>query len=781
MLIRPLKTEDRYTSAANTGQSPTSQLGEGRFRTAPFTLWTDRMMTHFIKGGGIAIILTVLAIFVFIFTQTLPLFRSARVTPNQTLQLPREIQPAILGVDEWGELPYVVDDAGSLTMVSGHNGQLVYQEKFSELLDAPVAAVAKHFLPGQHTFYAGTADGRIARLSLSFKPVFRGDQREIKPELEAGELYSIHETPFPVRLIAGAGHEEHRLVAAVLTLPDEKEALKVTRLVRERSLFGAGEESIEEVYDLSSSLKGRIEKISVSSTGDEFVVLTEEGRIYYFVYENDEPHLRQTFSPFSEERDRRVASMNYLNGDVTLVLTNSQGLVRLYSLFVAEGQPNRMYYATKEFPALKAGATFFARSLRNKAFLLGSGTEFFLGYATTAAVRWKGETTAPVRDAVLSSKYDQFFLLNSANQILSYKLDDPHPEAGWKAFAEKVWYEGYPEPDFVWQSTGGTDDFEPKLSLVPLLLGTLKGTFYAMLFALPLALLAALYTSQFAHLSFKRFIKPTMEIMASLPSVVLGFLAALWLAPLIEDKIPSLLLCLIFVPCAVLLFGQGVGYLPNRLRMQLKSGSEWLIVIPVIVAAASAGWALGPWLERTFFVVQDPQTGVKIADFRLWWPTVTGLPFEQRNSLVVGFMMGFAVIPIIFTIAEDSLSNVPKSLTSASLALGASRWQTAMRVVLPTAFPGIFSAVMVGLGRAIGETMIVVMATGNTPVMDFNIFSGMRTLSANIAVELPEAPYLGTLYRTLFLGATLLFMMTFVLNTIAEVIRQRLRTKYRVL
>ncbi len=136
--------------------------------------------------------------------------------------------------------------------------------------------------------------------------------------------------------------------------------------------------------------------------------------------------------------------------------------------------------------------------------------------------------------------------------------------------------------------------------------------------------------------------------------------------------------------------------------------------------------------------------------------------FDQRNCLVVGFAMGFAVIPIIFTISEDALSNVPQRLISASLALGATRWQTAMRVVLPTASPGIFSAIMIGFGRAVGETMIVLMATGNTPVLDWNIFTGMRTLSANIAVEIPEAPYGGTLYRVLFLAGLLLFAATFV-------------------
>jgi phosphate transport system permease protein len=143
--------------------------------------------------------------------------------------------------------------------------------------------------------------------------------------------------------------------------------------------------------------------------------------------------------------------------------------------------------------------------------------------------------------------------------------------------------------------------------------------------------------------------------------------------------------------------------------------------------------------------------------------------------------MGFAVIPIIFTIAEDSLANVPQHLVAGSLALGATRWQTALWIVLPTASPGIFSAIMIGFGRAVGETMIVLMATGNTPVMDWSIFNGFRALSANIAVELPEAPEGGTLFRVLFLAALLLFVMTFVLNTIAELVRLKLRRKYRYL
>jgi len=165
-------------------------------------------------------------------------------------------------------------------------------------------------------------------------------------------------------------------------------------------------------------------------------------------------------------------------------------------------------------------------------------------------------------------------------------------------------------------------------------------------------------------------------------------------------------------------------------------------------------------------------------DLRTWLSREAGISYDQRNAMVVGCAMGFAVIPTIFSIAEDAIYGVPKSLSDGSLALGATPWQTLVGVILPTASPGMFSAVMIGLGRAVGETMIVLMATGNTPIMDWNLFEGMRTLAANIAVEMPESAMNSSHYRILFLAALVLFMFTFVVNTGAELIRQRLREKY---
>jgi phosphate transport system permease protein len=165
-------------------------------------------------------------------------------------------------------------------------------------------------------------------------------------------------------------------------------------------------------------------------------------------------------------------------------------------------------------------------------------------------------------------------------------------------------------------------------------------------------------------------------------------------------------------------------------------------------------------------------------DMRHWLTFSAGIDFDQRNAMVIGFAMGFALIPTIFSVTEDAIYNVPTYLVNGSLALGASGWQTLIGVVIPTASPGIFSAVMLGFGRGVGETMIVLMASGNTPLMQMNLFEGMRTLAANLAIEMPEAAVSSSHYRVLFLAGLVLFIFTFVFNTLAEVVRQRMRRKY---
>ena len=263
-------------------------------------------------------------------------------------------------------------------------------------------------------------------------------------------------------------------------------------------------------------------------------------------------------------------------------------------------------------------------------------------------------------------------------------------------------------------------------------------------------------------------VKPTIEIMEALPTVVLGFLAGLWLAPFVEKHLPGIFCLLILLPIVPVAFAYLWSRLPANLRHRVPDGWEAALLIPVVCLTGLIAIALSQPVEILFFDGNMPQ----------WLNNKLGISYDQRNSLVVGFAMGFAVIPTIFSISEDAIFSVPKHLTVGSLALGATPWQTMVRVVLLTASPGIFSAIMIGLGRAVGETMIVLMATGNTPIIDFNIFQGFRALSANIAVEMPESEVNSTHYRILFLAALVLFIFTFMFNTIAELVRQRLRTKY---
>jgi phosphate transport system permease protein len=391
-----------------------------------------------------------------------------------------------------------------------------------------------------------------------------------------------------------------------------------------------------------------------------------------------------------------------------------------------------------------------------------------LMYSTSERTLWSGR--APVQDATsiaYAPKADGALVAGAAGAA-GLTIVAPHPEVSLKALFGKVWYEGYEKPEYSWQSSSGTEDFEPKLSLTPLLYGTLKGTFYSLLLAVPFGVLSAMYASQFLHPSLRSVVKPIVEIMASLPSVVLGFLAGLWLAPLLERVLPALALLVLVVPPAVILAGWTWERATRRFGARIPVGTEVFFFAVVLALAGASCLSLEPAIERT----------VLGGTFPTWLLRAFSVRYDQRNAIVVGLAMGFAVTPIIFAIAEDALSNVPRNLVSGSLALGASRWQTVTRVVLPTASPGIFAAVMVGFGRAVGETMIVLMATGNTPIMELSPFNGFRTLSANIAVEIPEAPAGGTLYRTIFLAALALFVLTFAVNTAAELVRQRLRRKY---
>jgi len=742
-------------------------------------------MRHLIRIGGLGIIVSVLAIFIFILVQVLPLFFNAEVKPLAIFRTNPQSLGAI-GLDEWGEIPFLATTDGRVAFFDSAKPNT--QAQWISPLAGEGPWKLYRYYPDTQTLLYGDATGQARWLQLKFSPEFVEGVRTIHYDFELSPTFSLTSNQDPRipgpegRLLDLAlGGKDGEYVLASLQAVGDNTSLNLLPLSRQESLLGEGtlEPGVRQV--LLDTFPSPPVLLRINETGTALLLALTSGEVQYLVRGGEGWTQKPGFFPFKDKGDPAIASMDFLLGDASVYFTQADGTNVIFSLLIPDGESERRWVQVKQFPQLPGGGEHFVKSLRNRAFLVTSGRHASLDYGTTEKVRWEQDFTGALTGAALSKKYHRLALFEAPDRFQLFELKDPHPEGGWKAFFGKVWYEGAPKPQYVWQSSGGSDAFEPKLSLIPLIVGTFKGTLYALLFAVPIALLSAIYTSQFLEPNLKKLIKPIMEIMASLPSVILGFLAALWLAPRIENSVPSLMLVILVLPLAVLAFGALLHKLPRAWRAWIKPGREWLWLIPLLCLVSWAAWEAGPYLERLVFTVPDPQTGGVIADFRLWWTAKTGTPFEQRNSLVVGLIMGFAVIPIIFTLAEDSLSAVPNSLRSASLALGASRWQTAFRVILPAATAGIFSAIIIGFGRAVGETMIVLMATGNTPIMDFDIFTGMRTLSANLAVELPEAPFQSTLYRTLFLGALVLFLMTFGVNSIAEIMRQRIRKKFRAL
>ncbi len=499
-----------------------------------------------------------------------------------------------------------------------------------------------------------------------------------------------------------------------------------------------------------------------------FLVGVDGALSFYDIADWDEgPELVQHLSLLSG--GAALTDIQFLAGDISLLVGTSDG--RIAQWFpVRDDNGQRVLTHIREFDDMGGAVRHITAEYQRKGFL-AVDAEGDVGIFHSTAHRTLLVQPITRRGALqqlaINSRGDAALLVEPGKAHF-YAIDNEYPEISWSSLWGKVWYESYPEPDYVWQSSSASNDFEPKLSLVPISFGTLKAAFYAMLVAMPLAIMGAIFTANFMSSRLRRTVKPTIEIMEALPTVILGFLAGLWLAPYLENHLPGIFSLLLLMPVGLLFAAWSWRMLPDHVRHRIPDGWEPLLLIPVVVLLAWACMEVSPWIEATLFG----------GDIRIWLKQELGIDYDQRNSLVVGLAMGFAVIPTIFSISEDAIFAVPKHLIQGSLALGATPWQTLVRVVLLTASPGIFSAVMIGMGRAVGETMIVLMATGNTPVMDFSIFQGMRTLSANIAVEMPEAELGSTHYRVLFLAALVLFGFTFIVNTAAEVVRQRLRKRY---
>ncbi len=854
---------------------------KGPRQTRRWVIVADKTADRVITIGGIMVIAAVLGMLVFLVYEVMPLFKGGSVKSHSNYHVDLGKDPIVgLATDENNVMAAAINSKGRVFIWHLQSGSML-DEEFFDLQGKRASSFA---MAADNTNLAfGFQDGTIRFGKLAFKSdiipfekvptdikklnetegyseksVFTLDSkkeaRRTSIELGLEEPISISPSLKPIISMgyqfSDFGEKPRRNLAAVdgdgnvLLIKSES---KLNLLTRKSS-------SIISRMELGQLPTGfSIVKVLVNDTNDTVFVAEKNGRLYRYGARADKKSIpletTDLLPPGIE-----LESMGILLGGQSLVVGASDGTVKTY--FLVEDKKGASGGSLTLVPVRSlephsSSVIDFSASQRGKGFVTADASgNVWMRHGNSESTLIKlsvGASGGPVNALVISPRFDGLLSLSAEGRVNLWGLDIPHPEISFKTLFGKVWYEGYPEPSYTWQSSGATDAFEPKLSIVPLIFGTIKATFYSLCFAIPIALLAAIYTSEFLTDRARGKIKPVMEVMASIPSVALGFVAALVLAPVVEKWTVSIVAAFVITPLSLVFAACLWQLLPPSFSVRVQGSVKMLLILLVLASSLTGAYHFEHFFEQAMFggnfkswLNRDvgspvPMLALFLAPFaallvglvgtRIALPKISsalgGFPgsypgffdlfrwvslfvltalisyiaawiaakfgfdtrgtivdtYVQRNTLIVSFAMGFAVIPIIYTLAEDALNAVPEHLRSASLGCGATPWQTAVWIILPTAISGIFSAVMIGMGRAVGETMILVMAAGNTPLMDINIFDGLRALSANIAVELPEAPKDGSLYRVLFLTALVLFGMTFTINTVAEMVRLRFRKR----
>jgi phosphate transport system permease protein len=865
----------------------------GRARRRSTHSWVktgDSLARILITLGGIGTIVTVLLVGLFLLAVALPLFRSARIAFEHATPIAHDPSTAsALGTDETGAVGWLFGNAGDaavsrIRIFGTADGESLIDRDAAEA--GLAGATAIRVQPTTLQAVVGYADGsvRTGRLGLESSFLAASDLPADMGKLRLGEarrsgdsviLRGGNDRHARIRFVAEFAGEPSRALGERIVDVDVTQAsggplvaaLDGTGRVRVESITSRRNLLTDEIVSESSGTTiepaagrdaGTARFVRVSELGDQLFVIDEDGTARrHAIRSIEEPVLMETFDVAPGPAN--VTAVTRLFGGNALAVGDSVGVVRIYFTTRADDAAAadglRMAAATT-FPAAGTGAaaaiTALAGSPRSRLIAAADASGLIRLLQSTAGStvlsvdgRGTGGLAAPA-DLLLVSPRENRLLAADARGVGAWAFDPGYPEVSLRGLFGRVWYENYPGAVHAWETTGH-ESFEAKFGLVPLIFGTLKATLYSMLFATPIAILAAIYSSQFLHPRWKARVKPTIEMMASLPSVVLGFIAGLVFAPLVEPAAMAVITSFFTVPLTLLLgahlwqllpsgwrsilsvwrlpvialvalpagvlMGRWAAPLVERLLFQGdfrgwldgRGGSGlggWVLaLLPLagIAAAMVCGRFLSPWLRRKAVGWSRGQAalaslGTFLAGVGLAIVIATAAAmfcdalrldtrggifgtYVQRNAMIVAIGMSFAIIPLIFTIADDALSSVPDHLRSASLGAGATPWQTAVRVIVPAAASGLFSAVMIGLGRAVGETMVVLMAAGNTPLMGWNLFNGFQTLSAAIATELPEAARGSAHYRVLFLAALVLFAMTFVVNTAAEIVRQRFRRR----
>jgi phosphate transport system permease protein len=730
----------------------------------------DGVSRYGVGTAGLGVIFALALIFVYLFYEAFPLLKPVSMDVAHEISLPagEDPSPSVhLTLDRFEEIGGRFSAAGAITFFAADTGRILFREQVAMPKGASVSAFGRSE-SRKSLFVYGFTDGSVLPLKVEYDQTYPDGVRVVTPRL----AFPLGDEPIRIGDAVASDYSALTVVdgrGGYVVAGGTAEGRIAMALFSTRTNMMTGDVQISRQDYALPAIDRPVRQLLVNESLRNLFAIDDQGTLYHFdIVDRNNPRMVERVVLMPEGVS--VTAAEFLVGSRSLIVGGSDGSVAQWFLVRDDAADATTLTHIRSFRSHPGAITFIEPEYTRKGFLVGDETGTVgLHYATSnVTLKMIPVSENPINRIAISPINRMALVKSEGSEVLrAISMDNPHPQTSLSALWGKVWYEGRTGPEYVWQSSSADDAFEAKFSLMPLTVGTLKAALFAMLLATPLAIMGAIYTAYFMAGPMRRIVKPSIELMEALPTVILGFLAGIWLAPYIENNLPILVMILVFMPLGMLSFGYAWTRLPGHIRHRIAPGWEAALLVPVVIFLAWAAITLSPWVELAFFGGSMRQ-----------WFTDVGIPYDQRNALIVGLAMGFAVIPTIFSIAEDAVFNVPKHLTQGSLALGATAWQTVVGVVLPTASPGIFSAVMIGFGRAVGETMIVLMASGNSPIVNFNLFEGMRTLAANVAVELPETAVGSTHFRVLFLSALVLLMFTFVLNTVAEVVRQRLRKRY---
>ncbi|MCC5979319.1 MAG: hypothetical protein JJU21_14755, partial [Salinarimonas sp.] len=631
-----------------------SRLRQRSMDTRRSVVWGERIARSVITVGGLMVIVAVAGIMIFLVQVVMPLMAGGQVEGNVRYQLDTDQDTIWVNGDEFQTLGGVVGADGRVIIYHIPSGTEVDRGAF-DFNGAAVTSVSGTLDRDQIAF--GFDDGAVRFATLGFTSsatsrramppedqlirlddrdrmldgrvftqVGTGDFRTLAAEIEIGEATQISEHPI-IAIDYRVGGTVERPTIAFATVDSENQG-RVSRSRVQRNMM-TGEETITtttvELPSMDLEPGVAVTGILMSGTADRAIVSTDDGLVYrYDLRDFNNPTLaeRRRVSP----PDVAVTAMTLLGGEQSLVVGGEDGSVSVFFRLQRAGADTADGFElvrARDHRAMPAAVVDLSEARRQKEFsAVDAEGNVWVYHSTSDQILFefaRGGDVNTDSTAMIFPRSDGVMLVSQGGEVEAWQYRVPHPEVTWRVLFGEIWYEGYERPDFVWQSTAGTDLAEPKYSLVPLIFGTIKAAFYAMLFATPIALMAATYTSEFVHGRVRATVKPMMEMMESLPTVVLGFVAALVLAPIVEEWIGAVLLGFIAVPLGLMLGAFIWQSLPTRIVLKYDGMPKFILMGVTLIVFTWLAYNLGPLFEQTLFY----------GDFKAWTSgrIGTGTPF----------------------------------------------------------------------------------------------------------------------------------------------------------